>query len=89
MKRQECFAFSGLLTKGSGLRFWALCRTLQDLETWYYIDDLNKAINEDRAAHGKKPLKFNGDELKEETEEEKENHFDDDSQGVSTSGGKG
>ena len=37
-----------------------------------YIDDLNKAINEDRAAHGKKPLKFNGDELKEETEEEKE-----------------
>ena len=25
-----------------------------------YIDDLNKAINEDRAAHGKKPLKFNG-----------------------------
>jgi len=27
-----------------------------------YIDDLNKAINEDRAAHGKKPLKFNGDE---------------------------
>ena len=49
--------------------------------------DLNKAINEDRAAHGKKPLKFNGDELKEETEEEKENYFDDDSRGSSTGGG--
>ena len=49
--------------------------------------DLNKAINEDRAAHGKKPLKFNGDELKEETEEEKENYFDDDSRGSGTGGG--
>ena len=29
-----------------------------------YIDDLNKAINEDRAAHGKKPLKFDGDKVK-------------------------
>ena len=43
-----------------------------------YIGDLNRAINEDRAAHGKKPLKFNGDELKEDQEEEKENYFDDD-----------
>ena len=54
-----------------------------------YIDDLNKAINEDRAAHGKKPLKFNGDEVKEESEEEKENYFDDDSHGGNTSGGNG
>ncbi len=43
-------------------------------ETQDYIDDLNKAINEDRAAHGKKPLKFNGDELKEDSEEEKGNY---------------
>ncbi len=50
-------------------------------ESQDYINDLNKAINEDRAAHGKKPLKFNGDELKEDSEEEKENYFDDDSQG--------
>ena len=48
-------------------------------ESQEYINDLNKAINEDRASHGKKPLKFNGDELKEEEEEEKENYFDDDS----------
>ena len=47
-------------------------------ESKAYIDDLNRAINEDRAAHGKKPLKFNGDELKEEDEEETENYFDDD-----------
>ena len=46
-----------------------------------YITDLNRAINEDRIAHGKKPLKFNGDEQKEEQDEEKENYFDDDSQG--------
>lgn len=54
-----------------------------------YIDDLNKAINEDRIAHGKKPLKFNGDESKKEQEEEKENYFDDDSQGGSASSGNG
>ena len=52
-----------------------------------YIDDLNRAINEDRVAHGKKPLKFNGDELKDEQEEEKENYFDDDSQGGNSAGG--
>ncbi len=50
-------------------------------ESQDYIDDLNKAINEDRAAHGKKPLKFNGDEVKEISEEEKENYFDDNDQG--------
>ena len=48
-------------------------------ETQEYIKDLNKAINEDRALHGKKPLKFNGDEQKELDEEEKENYFDDES----------
>ncbi len=46
-------------------------------ESKEYIEDLNKAINEDRVAHGKKPLKFDGDELKEDSEEEKENYFDD------------
>lgn len=58
------------------------------IEAKEYIEDLNRAINEDREAHGKKPLKFNGDEIKEEQEEEKENYFDeDDSQGGSESGG--
>lgn len=47
------------------------------IEAKDYIDDLNKAINEDREAHGLKPLKFDGDELKEDTEEETENYFDD------------
>ena len=56
------------------------------VEAKEYIDDLNKAINEDRVAHGKKPLKFDGDEVKEESEEEKENYFDDNSQGGNTSG---
>ena len=32
------------------------------VEAKKYIDDLNRAINEERALHGKKPLKFNGDE---------------------------
>ena len=54
-----------------------------------YIDDLNKAINEDRTAHRKKPLKFDGDDVKEEGEEEKENYFDNDSQGGNASGGNG
>lgn len=39
------------------------------VEAKEYIDDLYKAINEDRVAHGKKPLKFDGDEVKEESEE--------------------
>ena len=47
-------------------------------ESQDYIEDLNRAINEDRISHGKKPLKFNGDEVKEEQEDEKENYFDDD-----------
>lgn len=49
-------------------------------ETRDYINDLNKAINEDRVQHGKKPLRFNGDEQKELSEEEKENYFDDKSE---------
>ena len=56
-------------------------------ESKEYINDLNQAINEDRIAHGKKPLKFDGDELKEEQEEEKENYFDDNSQGGGCAGG--
>ena len=52
-----------------------------------YIDDLNKAINEDRATHGKKPLKFDGDKVKKQRAEEKENYFDYDSQGGNASGG--
>ena len=59
------------------------------VEAREYIDDLNRAINEDRKAHGKKPLKFNGDELKDDSEEEKENYFDDDSQNGGTTGGSG
>lgn len=58
-------------------------------ETLSYINDLNKAINEDRIAHGKKPLKFNGDEIKEIDEEEKENYFDDDSQNGGMTEGDG
>ena len=52
------------------------------------ISDLNCAINEDRAAHGKKPLKFNGEERKEEREEEKETYFDDDGRGGRARGNK-
>ena len=47
-------------------------------ETQSYIKALNEAINEDRMLHGKKPLKFNGDEQKESDEDENENYFDDD-----------
>ena len=56
-------------------------------EAGKYIDDLNKAINEDRAAHGKKLLKFDGNEVKKQRAEEKENYFDYDSQGGNASGG--
>lgn len=42
-----------------------------------YLDDLNKAINEDRFKHGKKPLKFDKDDIKKADEEEKEDYFDD------------
>ena len=53
-----------------------------------YIDALNEAINEDRLQHGKKPLKFDGDEIKETSEEEKEDYFDDKS-GKGGTGGVG
>lgn len=56
------------------------------VEAKEYLDDLNRAINEDRATHGKKPLKFNGDELKDDQAEENENYFDDDSQGGTPAG---
>ena len=50
-------------------------------ESQDYLDDLNKAINEDRAAHGKKPLKFDDKPIKPD-EDEDEDYFDDDSSGV-------
>lgn len=53
-------------------------------ETQDYIEALNEAINEDRAIHGKKPLKFEEDEIKELSEEEKENYFDDSDDGNGT-----
>lgn len=46
-------------------------------ETQDYLDDLNKAINEDRAAHGKKPLKFEEKPVKPD-DEDNEDYFDDD-----------
>lgn len=46
-------------------------------ETQSYIGALNEAINEDRVAHGKKPLKFENNEVKEISEEETEDYFDD------------
>lgn len=52
-----------------------------------YIDALNEAINEDRLQHGKKPLKFDGEETKETSEEEKEDYFDDKSDKGGTAGG--
>lgn len=47
------------------------------VEPQTYLDDLNKAINEDRMAHGKKPLKFDVAAPKEQTEDEREDYFDD------------
>lgn len=52
-------------------------------ETQSYIDDLNRAINEDRAAHGKKPLKFDEDKPIELDDEDNEDYFDDDKGGGS------
>jgi len=42
-----------------------------------YLEELNKAINEDRIAHGKKPLEFDKAAAKAQTEEEREDYFDD------------
>ena len=47
------------------------------IEPQEYIEELNKAINEDRIAHGKKPLEFDKKVPKEQTEEEREDYFDD------------
>lgn len=41
-----------------------------------YIDDLNKAINDDRAVHGKKPLKFDKDKPIEPDDEDNEDYFE-------------
>ena len=47
------------------------------VEAQDYINDLNEDINEDRAKHGKKPLKFD-DTPKNPDEEDDEDYFDDD-----------
>jgi hypothetical protein len=47
------------------------------VEPQAYLEELNKAINEDRIAHGKKPLEFDAAVPKEQTEEEREDYFDD------------
>lgn len=57
------------------------------VETQEYISDLNKAINEDRANHGKKPLIFK-DEPVVPTDDDDENYFDDDSDKGSGSTGE-
>ena len=57
------------------------------VESQSYIDDLNRAINEDRAAHGKKPLKFE-ERAKEPDEEEKENYYDDDNDSDGSAAGE-
>ena len=46
------------------------------LESQSYIADLNKAVNEDRAKHGKKPLKFEEKPAKTDDDDD-ENYFDD------------
>ena len=50
--------------------------TTAKVEAKEYIEDLNRAINEDREAHGKKPLVFKEDEAKTEQPEETEDYFD-------------
>lgn len=47
------------------------------VEAQEYIKKLNAAINEDRAKHGKKPLKFD-ETPKKPDDEDDENYFDDD-----------
>lgn len=48
------------------------------VEAQEYIADLNKAVNEDRVKHGKKPLVFKDEPVKPE-EDDNEDYFDDDS----------
>ncbi|WP_162840387.1 transposase, partial [Acetanaerobacterium elongatum] len=47
-----------------------------NVESQLYIEDLNKAVNEDRAKHGKKPLKFEEKPVKTDDDDD-ENYFDD------------
>ena len=47
------------------------------VEAQEYIKELNAAINENRAKHGKKPLKFD-ETPKKPDDEDDENYFDDD-----------
>lgn len=54
------------------------------IESQDYINDLNDAINKDRAAHGKKPLKFEEERTVTPDDEDDENYFDDDSKGSGT-----
>ena len=49
--------------------------TTAKVEAKEYIEDLNRAINEDREAHGKKPLVFKEDEAKTEQPEETEDYL--------------
>lgn len=46
------------------------------IESQSYIADLNKAVNEDRAKHGKKPLSFEEKPVKTD-DDDNENYFDD------------
>ena len=47
------------------------------IEAQEYIGELNQAINEDRAKHGKKPLKFDEKPIEPDKEDD-ENYYDDD-----------
>ena len=49
-----------------------------DVEAQEYLDDLNKAINEDRINHGKRTLKFDEAPVKPD-DEDNEDYFDDNS----------
>lgn len=47
------------------------------VESQDYISDLNNAINEDRIAHGKKPIKFEENRTVTPEDDDNENYFDD------------
>mgnify|MGYP000507096012 FL=1 len=53
-------------------------------ESQDYISDLNNAINEDRIAHGKKPLKFEKDRSVTPEDDDDENYFDDNNENSGT-----
>lgn len=56
------------------------------VESQDYISDLNNAINEDRIAHGKKPLKFEEDRAVTPEEDDNEDYFDDNNDNSGTPG---